>query len=88
MSDEAETRTVKRAVFAIGPSAVVAMGDEEDAELSPDQSAKFKRVSDTLQAYRAAIKELLQGKYAALKPLAPTYMTDACCLMASFSRTA
>lgn len=81
MGDEAGTRAVKRAAFAIGSNAVVAIGDEEEAELSPDQDAKLSRIRDTLKAYRAAIHELLEGKYASLKPVAPIYMTDACSLM-------
>jgi hypothetical protein len=78
MNHEAKPPAIKRAAFLIGPNANVVMNDEEDAELPPDQAEKFRRVSNTLRAYRAALKELLQGRYATLQPVAPSHMTDAC----------
>jgi hypothetical protein len=79
MSEDCEVTQVRKARFQIGPHASIALGEGVDAELPPEDHAKVRRVAETLKAYRAALKEMLAGKYAALQSVAPIHMTDACC---------
>ena len=76
--------SLKRARFAIPPRGQVELTEELETNgaISEAEQQIIERVGSTLAAYRRAMKELLKGKYAILKDVAPTYMTDACCGMA------
>jgi hypothetical protein len=82
MSDDHTSRGIKSAQINIGPNATVTLGEAVDVDLHPEDRAKIDRVRETLKAYRAAVREMLGGRYADLKAVAPKYMTDACCAMA------
>jgi hypothetical protein len=60
----------------------VVFGESFDVEMSPDDLTKIERIAATLRGYRHAATAMLDGKYAALRSMAPTHMTDACCSMA------
>lgn len=86
MADDTEPAQIQRVNFLIKPNAPVTISDGVDVELSAEDRRKLGRVGETLKAYRSAVREMLSGKYAALRDLAPTYMTEACCAKAFLLR--
>jgi hypothetical protein len=72
----------KRGRVEIGPNAPLVLSESVDVEMSPDDLAKIERIAATLRGYRNAAKAMLDGKYAALRSMAPAHMTDACCSIA------
>jgi hypothetical protein len=75
---------ITKAQLVIRPNAPVELGIGEETQFtgSIEERQKLRRISSALNAYRASVKELLAGRYAALKEAAPVHMTDACCMMA------
>lgn len=80
MSDDVK-KSLKRARFQFGQNGPVVLGEplgNDVSGLSPAEHRKIDRLDLTMKAYREALKELLAGKYAMLKDVAPSHMTDRC----------
>ena len=84
MASNHASNRIRKARFEVAPNRPLALSEDIDAEaeMSPEVQAKLDRVGRTLDAYRSAVKNMLEGKYEALRAFAPTFLTDACCSMA------
>ena len=79
-SDKGKFSQLKTGVFKIRPGIPIEMSELAEAPSagSNKQMPELSQIGKTIKSYLNAAKELIEGKYALLREVAPIHMTAAC----------
>ena len=79
-SDKGKSSQLKTGVFTIRPGIPVEISELEEAPsaASNKHMPEIRQIGKTIKSYLNAAKELIEGKYALLREVAPIHMTAAC----------
>lgn len=79
-SDKGKTSQLKTGVFKVKPGIPIELSEfkEDPSPYSKAERPELARIAKTIKSYLTAAKELLEGKYALLREVAPIHMTEAC----------
>ena len=83
-SDKGKSSPFKTGVIKIKSGIPIEISEfkEDPSPGSKEERPEFARIAKTIKSYLTAAKELLEGKYALLREVAPIHMTEACKPMA------